>query len=459
MRTKDSIHVVDVRVIVTFLALCCFPGWVTQLQAQSFEKTRGENWHQWRGPLATGVSLTAQPPVEWGPKKNILWKVALEGQGNSTPIIWGNKVFLLAAVNTGIVDPKLPKPEDQPKRVFGITFPNTQYKFSVLCLDRKTGKKIWQRTASQHIPHEGHHRDADFASASPMTDGERLYCWFGSAGLFCYDLDGNKLWQRNLGKAHVGASLGEGCSPVVHDGKLVIVRDHQRQSTIEVLDARTGETQWKRDRDEKNAWATPRVLEYEGRTQVITAASNMIRSYDLKDGTIIWQCGGLTGNVTPCPVVEKDVVYCMSGYKGYAVMALPVSATGDISDTERILWKKERGTPYVASPLLYDGLPFFNQSNQGIWTCLDSKTGNTVMDRTRLPGISNMYSSPVGAAGRMYVTARDGTTLVLKRSSKLEVVATNKLDETMNASPALAGNQLFLRGRRHVFCIAQEAGE
>lgn len=446
-------------VVMTRMAACLVVSWsalAAQVQAQSFEEAKAQNWHQWRGPAATGVSSTAQPPIEWGEGKNIRWKVAIEGQGNSTPIIWGNKVFLLTAINTRIVDPKLPKPEDQPKRVFGITFPNTQYKFVVLCLDRKTGQEIWRQTARQYIPHEGHHRDGDFASASPVTDGQRLYCWFGSAGLYCYDLDGKKLWQRDLGKAHVGASLGEGCSPVVHDGKLVIVRDHKRQSTIEVLDARTGETQWKRDRDEVNAWATPRVLQHSGRTQVVTAASKMIRSYDLKDGSIIWQCSGLTGNVTPCPVVEGDVIYCMSGYKGYAVMALPLAATGDISDTERILWSKDRGTPYVASPLLYDGLLFFNQSNQGIWTCLDSKTGKTVMDRTRLPGISNMYSSPVGAAGRMYLTGRDGTTLVLKRSDKLEVVATNRLNETMNASPALAGNQLFLRGRKHVYCIAQD---
>lgn len=427
-----------------------------QVWAQSFDQAKDQNWHQWRGPAATGVSTTAQPPVKWSVDKNIRWKVAIQGQGNSTPIIWGNKVFLLTAINTKIVDPKLPKPEDQPKRVFGITFPNTQYKFVVVCLDRKTGQEIWRQTARQYIPHEGHHRDADFASASPVTDGQRLYCWFGSAGLYCYDLDGKKLWQRDLGKAHMGASLGEGCSPVLHDGKLVIVRDHKRQSTIEVLNAMTGETEWKRDREEGNAWATPRVLKHSGRTQVVTAASNMIRSYDLKDGSIIWQCSGLTGNVTPCPVVEGDVIYCMSGYKGYSVMALPLAATGDISDTERILWKKDRGTPYVASPLLYDGLLFFNQSNQGIWTCLDAETGKTVMDRTRLPGISNLYSSPVGAAGRMYVTGRDGTTLVLKRSDKLEVLATNKLGETMNASPALAGNQLFLRGRRHVYCIAQD---
>ena len=427
-----------------------------QVWAQSFDQAKDQNWHQWRGPAATGVSATAQPPVKWSADENIRWKVAIQGQGNSTPIIWGNKVFLLTAINTKIVDPKLPKPEDQPKRVFGITFPNTQYKFVVVCLDRKTGQEIWRQTARQYIPHEGHHRDADFASASPVTDGQRLYCWFGSAGLYCYDLDGKKLWQRDLGKAHMGASLGEGCSPVLHDGKLVIVRDHKRQSTIEVLNAMTGETEWKRDREEGNAWATPRVLKHSGRTQVVTAASNMIRSYDLKDGSIIWQCSGLTGNVTPCPVVEGDVIYCMSGYKGYSVMALPLAATGDISDTERILWKKDRGTPYVASPLLYDGLLFFNQSNQGIWTCLDAKTGKTVMDRTRLPGISNLYSSPVGAAGRMYVTGRDGTTLVLKRSDKLEVLATNKLGETMNASPALAGNQLFLRGRRHVYCIAQD---
>ncbi|MFP6692743.1 MAG: PQQ-binding-like beta-propeller repeat protein, partial [Pirellulales bacterium] len=369
--------------------------------------------------------------------------------------IWTNKVFLLTAINTGKVDPSLPKPEDQPKRVFGITHPNTSYRFDVLCLDRDSGNELWRRTATERIPHEGHHGDASFASASPMTDGRRLYCWFGSGGLFCYDLNGKKLWERNLGKAHVGASLGEGCSPVVHDGKVVIVRDHSRQSTIEVLDARTGETQWKKDRDEGNAWATPRVLQHGGRTQVITNGSNLVRSYDLETGNIIWQCGGLTSNAIPAPVVENDVVYCMSGYQGYSLLAIPLSAKGDISDSNTIIWSRRQGTPYVPSPVLYDGMLFFNQSNQAIWSCVDSKTGETILERTRLQDVSRIYASPVGAAGRIYITGRGGTTLVLRRSKELEAVATNKLDDLFDASPALAGKQLFLRGSKFLYCIEE----
>ncbi len=436
--------------------LCCLLCVASQLQAQSFDEANSKNWRQWRGPEANGVSRTAKPPIQWSEDKNIRWKVAIDGKGSSTPIIWGNKVFLLTAINTGIVDPSFPKPEDQPRRVFGIIYPNTAYKFVVLCLDRQTGKELWRRTATQRVPHEGHHRDNDFASASPTTDGERLYCWFGSAGLFCYDLDGKKLWERDLGNVHTGASLGEGCSPVVYDGRVVIVRDHARQSTIEVLDAKTGQTKWMKDRDEPNAWATPRVLKHSGKTQVITAASNMVRSYDLNDGEIIWQCSGLTGNVIPAPVVEGDLVYCMSGYQGYSVLALPLSARGDISKSDKIAWSRRRGTPYIASPLLYDGMLYFNQSNQAILTCLDSKTGAAILERTRLPGLSNIYASPVAADGRVYITGRNGKTLVLKRSKKLQVIARNKVDDRTDTSPALAGNQLFLRGSKFLYCIEED---
>ncbi len=439
----------------TAVLLPCFLALATQLQAATFEELKSDNWHQWRGPEANGVSRTATPPIHWSEKKNIRWKVSVDGSGTSTPIIWTNKVFLLTAINTGKVDPSLPKPEDQPKRVFGITHPNTSYRFDVLCLDHDSGNELWRQTATERIPHEGHHGDASFASASPMTDGRRLYCWFGSAGLFCYDLNGKKLWERKLGKAHVGASLGEGCSPVVHDGKVVIVRDHSRQSTIEVLDAETGETQWKKDRDEGNAWATPRVLEHGGRTQVITNGSNLVRSYDLETGNIIWQCSGLTGNAIPAPVVENNVVYCMSGYQGYSRLAIPLSAKGDISGSNTIIWSRRRGTPYVPSPVLYDGMLFFNQSNQAIWSCVDSKTGETILERTRLQDVSRIYASPVAAAGRIYITGRGGTTLVLRRSKKLEAVATNKLDDLIDASPALAGKQLFLRGSKFLYCIEE----
>ena len=439
------------RLSVVGLTLCLFL--ITHVA--NADDPFDDNWHQWRGPEANGVSRTAKPPISWSEEKNVKWKVAIEGQGNSTPIVWKDKVFLLTAINTGRVDPSKPKPEDQPIRVFGIKHPNTFYKFVVLCLDRETGKEIWRKTAREYVPHEGTHRDADFASASPVTDGKRLYCWFGSAGLYCYDLNGEKLWERDLGKAYVGASLGEGCSPVVLKNKIVIVRDHARQSTIEVLNAKTGMTVWKKERDEPNAWATPRVVEHSGKVQVITAASNKIRSYNLTDGRIIWECGGLTGNVTPCPVIDENNVYCMSGYEGYSLLAIPLSSKGDITGLGQIAWSKKQGTPYVPSPILYDNLLYFTQSNQGILTGVEASSGKTFLERTRLPGIPNTYSSPVGADGRIYFLGRRGTTLVIEKGTKLKVLSTNKLDDQFNASPAIAGNQLFLRGRKNLYCIQQ----
>lgn len=434
----------------TFLLLISMP-------MSAFGESFTDNWHQWRGPNATGVSTTANPPVTWGEDENIKWKVAIEGQGTSTPIIWGDKVFVLTAINTGVKDPSIPDPEDQPKtNFFDIKQPNAQHAFVVLCLDRNTGKEIWRQVATTKIPHQGAHNDNDFAPASPTTDGKHLYCWFGSAGLFCYDLQGNKIWEKKLGEVKVGSSLGEGCSPVLHEGKLVIVRDHAGQSTIEVLDAKTGKLLWKRDRDEGNAWATPRIIQHSGKTQVITAASGFVRSYDLDTGEIIWQCSGLTGNAIPCPVVEGNYVICMTGYQGYSAMAIPLTETGDISDSEKILWKKERGTPYVPSPLLYEGLLYYNQSNQSILTCLDAKTGEVAFGPERVGELSNIYASPVGAGGHVYLTGRNGTTLVLERGREYKVTAVNKLDERVDASPALAGTQLFLRGARHLYCIETE---
>ena len=424
------------------------------MQGSALSDPFAHNWHQWRGPNATGVSTTANPPIEWSEDQNVKWKVAIDGQGTSTPIVWNDRVFLLTAIDTGVKDPSIPDPEDQPKtNFFDIKRPNAQYAFVVLCLDRRTGREVWRQVATTKIPHEGAHNDNDFASASPTTDGKYLYCWFGSAGLFCYDLDGKKLWERDLGEAKVGSSLGEGCSPVLHGGKLVIVRDHAGPSTIEVLDARTGNTLWKRQRDEDNAWATPRVIEHSGKSQIITAASGFVRSYDLESGEVIWKCSGLTGNVIPCPLVDGDYVICMSGYQGYSAMAIPMTETGDISGSEKIRWTTDRDTPYIPSPLLYDGLLYFNKSNQSIWTCLDSKTGEVLFGPERIGQLSNVYASPVGASGRVYMVGRGGSTLVLKRSRQLQLIATNQLDERFDASPAMAGNQLFLRGAKSLYCI------
>ncbi len=412
------------------------------------------NWRQWRGPGNNGVSRAAVPPLEWSEDRNVQWKVAIPGNGSSSPIVWGDQVFLLTAVDTGKVDPTLPRPEDQPDRVFGIKFPNTAYRFIALCLDRNTGREIWRRVAAEMIPHEGHHKDNNFASASPATDGEQLICWFGSAGLFSYDLNGELLWKRDLGKAHMGASLGEGTSPVLHDDHIVLVRDHQRQSYIETLDAKSGRTLWRRNRNEDNSWATPAIVKHSGVTQVIVSGSERIISYNLENGDIVWQCGGLTDNPIPNPIVDGDRVICMTGYKGHSALAIRLDSKGDVTGTGKVVWSRDRGTPYVPSPVLYDGLLFYNQSSQARWSCIDAKTGEPHVDRKPLPGLFGIYASPVAADGRVFVTDRNGTTLVLKRDKEFKILATNKLDDHFHASPALAGSQLFLRGRRFLYCLS-----
>jgi len=431
----------------SFFLLCSFLI-LTVANAESI----ADNWHQFRGPENNGVSRTAKPPLSWSEKGNLRWKARLDGAGVSSPIIWGEKVFLLTARNTGKVDPSLPKPEDQPERVFGIKHPNTSYEMVVLCFDRNTGKTLWRKVAKTKIPHEGHHRDASFASATPFCDGKRLYCWFGSAGLFAYSLDGKKLWERDLGKARVGASLGEGSSPVVHDGKLILVRDFDRgQSSIVVLDAANGKTLWKKDREERNAWATPAIAEYDGVTQVITTATNQVRSYNLENGELIWWAKGLTNNCTPCPIAENGVVYCMSGYKGFSLLAIPISGRGDVTDS--ILWKADRGTPYVPSPILYQGQLYYTQSNQNILSSRLASDGTEKIARTRIPELGGVYASPVGADGKIYFTGRYGTTVVIEAGSEFKILATNRLDDQFHASPALSGKQIFLRGMRYLYCL------
>lgn len=421
--------------------------------AGDFPADRAGNWHQWRGPEANGVAATADPPVEWSASKNVKWKKEIPGAGKSSPIVWGNRIYLTTAVNTGTVDPSVPKPEDQPMRQFGIKFPNTLYRFVVLCLDRETGDLVWEKTAVEELPHEGHHGDNSFATASPVTDGESLYVSFGSRGLYCYSLDGELRWQKKLNNVTTRLSFGEGSSPVIHGDTLLLVRDNETDSKILALDAKTGDERWQAKREEISAWATPLVVEHEGRTQVVTNASRRVRSYDLAKGDVLWECGGQVANVTPSPVLFGDRVICMSGYRGSAALSLPLDAKGDITDSAQVAWKFDRDTPYVPSPLLYGDMLYFNKLNNAILTCLDAKTGKPILEQVRLPGLSNIYSSPVGAADRVYFTSREGKTLVLKRSPTLEVLATNSLDDLIDASPAVAGKQFFLRGQKHLYCL------
>ena len=417
---------------------------------------RLENWHGWRGPLANGVAPNADPPTTWTETTNLKWKVPLPGEGSATPIVWNDRVFALAAVRTDRVVETLPPPKAEPPGGYLTKRPNNYYRFVVICFDRRTGKLLWQHVAAEAIPHEGRHATNTYASASPTTDGRRLYVSFGSRGVFAYDLDGTPLWQRDLGDMVTRFGWGEATSPVVHDGRLIVNGDHEGDSFLVVLDAATGETLWRADRDEVTSWATPLVVPHAGRTQLITPATRRITSYDLDTGEILWECGGLTTNVIPCPVVYGELVICISGHGRSAGCAVPLDAQGDVTGTDRIAWRLDRGTPYVPSPLLYGDLLYFTQSNRAILTCLDPRSGEPLAEGVRLPELKSLYASPVGAAGRVYFTSREGTTLVIKNQAELDVVEVNRLDDGIDASPALVDREIFLRSQRHLYCIAEQ---
>ncbi len=434
------------------VALVCLSA-VSAVQGDDFTEKKGKNWHQWRGPEGTGVAPQADPPIEWSATKNLKWKAEIPGAGKSSPIVWEDKVFLTSAIDTGKVVPGAAKPEDQPERRFGIKFPNTTYRFVVYCLDRATGKILWQQTAVEELPHEGHHGDNSHASASPTTDGKRLYVSFGSRGLYCYDLDGKKLWDQKLPSVETRLSFGEGSSPVIHKDTLVLVRDNETSSGIIALNAATGKPRWTRPRQEPSAWATPLIVDFQGRSQVITNATNKVRSYDLMTGDLIWECGGQVTNVTPSPMRYGDDVICMSGYQGSIAMKIPLSSKGDITGSPAIGWKYDKDTPYVPSALLYGDLLYFNKLNNAIMTVLDPKTGQVIKGPVRLEGLKSIYASPVGAANRIYLTSREGATVVYRNSPDLEVLATNRLDDLIDASAAPVGNQLLLRGRSTLYCF------
>jgi outer membrane protein assembly factor BamB len=398
------------------------------------------NWPAWRGPLVNGVAPHADPPVQWSTSKNIKWKLDLPGQSNATPIIWGDRVFVVTAAETERAVDSLSPPKMEPPGGYITTRPRNYYQFRVYCVARKTGDILWQRVAVERVPHEGRHKTNTYASGSPATDGMRLYVTFGSHGLFCYDLDGKPLWDRDLGDMVTRFGWGEGASPVVHDDVLAVNWDHEGSSAVYVLDAATGETRWHAKRDEETTWGTPLIVKYRGKRQLILNATKRVRSYDLDSAKLLWECGGQTAVPIPSPVVLDDMVICMTGYRRSAAYAI-----------------HDRGTPYVPSALLYGKRLFFTRANQAILSCLDAKTGKPLAEGARLPELSQIYASPLGAADRIYVVGRDGTTVVFKNQPELEVLAVNRLDDPIDASPAAAGGDLFLRSKKRLYCIARMA--
>lgn len=420
------------------------------------------NWPGWRGPDYSGIARQANPPSEWSETQNVRWKVAVPGRGSGSPIVWGDRVYLLSAVPVGEsagIGSELAAPGDgsvRSHRRRGIR-PDAAQRFVLLALDRRDGSVIWSRTARQELPHEGTHADGTWASSTPVTDGEHIYAFFGSQGLFCFDMKGNLIWEKDLGNMRVRRGFGEGSSPLLHGDKIVVNWDHEDDSFIVALDKKTGAEVWRAPRDEPTSWATPIAVEYGASTQVISSATNRVRSYDLQTGKLIWESGGMTLNVIPTPVSADGIVYVTSGFRGNALQAIKLSeAKGDITGSSAIAWSHDQDTPYVPSPLLYGDTLYFLKRNSAILSCFDPGTGKAHYTRQRLVGLQGVYASPVGAGQRVYIAGRNGTTLVLKRGPAFEVLATNKLDEGIDASPAISGDEIFLRGRSSLYCIASK---
>jgi outer membrane protein assembly factor BamB len=420
-----------------------------------------QNWPQWRGPAANGVAPLANPPVQWSETSNVKWKVKIPGNGSATPIVWDKLVFIQTAIPTGKKTEASATPAPDPNRGGGrgpnIEKPSETYQFALLCLDRQSGKTLWQKVAREEVPHEGYYvGEGSLASQSPITDGKSIYAFFGSRGLYCYDFAGNKKWEKDLGKMQIKMSFGEGSSAALHSNVIVVNWDHEGESFIAAFNKDTGAQLWKKPRPEKTSWATPLIVEYGGKTQVVTDASGKIRSYDLATGEVIWECAGLSQNVIPSPVSADGMVYCMSGFQGNSLLAIRLGGAGDITGTDYIAWRHGKSTPYVPSPLLYGSRLYFTASNNGLLSCFDAKTGKPLMDAERLEAIPNVYASPVGAAGRVYLAGRNGATLVIKDADILEILATNKLEDGFDASPAVVGNEIFLRGHENLYRIGEK---
>ena len=408
------------------------------------------HWAHWRGPTANGqAAASASPVLTWDTTKNVGWVTDLPGEGTSTPIVWGHRVFLLAAEKTN-----RPAPGPVVQRETSKTIaPDVFYRFLVICLDRHSGQVLWQRTAIEAVPHEGHHPTHTYAGSSPTTDGKRVYVSFGSRGLFCYTLDGDLVWTRDLGDMQTRYGWGEAVTPVIAGDSLIVNWDQEEGSFITSLDAATGTPNWTTAREQEvTSWNTPLVTPVDDRTIIVANGTHLVRGYDAATGQQLWSCGGQTVNAIPSPVRFEDSVIVMSGYRGALAVSLPLSSAGQVTPAAAT-WSLTRGTPYVPSPLLSGDRLYFTAGNGNVLSVVNARTGAPLTTPTRLSALRSLYASPVATQNHIYVLDRQGTCAVLTNAAEPEVVAVNKLNDATDASPVIVEDQLFIRSWTKLYCL------
>ena len=409
---------------------------------------------QWRGPLMTGEAPDSNPPTEWSETKNVHWKQELSGLGHSSPVVTSKHVYLTLARETG--KPFEPRPDTAPgahdnKRV------SSEFEFVGVAINRTTGKIEWEQVLHSAIPHEGAHISASLASASPVTDGKLVWFFFGSYGLYCLDESGKTIWSKDLGTMNSKHGHGEGASPVLSGDSIAINWDHEGDSFVAAFDKKTGKLLWRKERDEVTSWSSPIVVEHEGKKQLLVAGTNRIRSYDLENGNVIWQCGGMSHNIVATPVHENGMVFFGSSYESRQMIGIRLAgAKGDITTSENVVWSRTSRTPYVPSPLLVNGHLYFLRHYQGILTRLVATTGEEPSGPFRLGRMNEIYASPVAANDRIYITDRSGTTVVISTDDQPATIAVNRLNDRFSASAAIAGNELYLRGEKFLYRISRK---
>jgi len=417
------------------------------------------NWPQFRGAQSRGISTENNLPSKWSATENIAWKSDIPGRGWSSPIVWGNQIFLTSVINSGTTE------EAKKGLYFGGERPKpptTVHQYKVYCLDLSTGKIIWERLAHEGIPETPIHIKSSYASETPVTDGERLYCYFGNLGVFCCDLQGTPIWNQKLKPEKTRFGWGTAASPVLHKGRLYIVNDNESDSYLLALDSKTGKEMYKVSRDEKSNWATPYIWQNRFRTEIVTAGTGKIRSYDL-EGKLLWSLEKMSSITIATPYEHNGLLYISSGYvldRSKPIYAIKPGAEGNISlkqgetSNEFIAWSQPNAGPYNPTSIIYKNF-LYVLYDRGLVACFNPVDGKEIYPAQRIPNGGSFTSSPWAYDDKIFFLNEDGTTFVLRAGKDFQILHTNTLtpEDMGMASPAIVGDRLLIRTSSKIYCI------
>jgi outer membrane protein assembly factor BamB len=428
------------------------------LRLLALEPVPERRWPGWRGD-GRGVAASAVP-LEWSETRNVRWKTAIPGRGLSSPIVWGDRVFLTTAVEgepvPGVKPMRHFQPDGSEFRHPDAMGDDRHHQFQLLALDARSGRVIWERVVWEGVPSGARHKEGSYASPTPVTDGERVYAYFGSEGLYAYDFDGRLVWKLDPGSV-ASFSVGVGSSPVLYQDLVILLADEDNgeRSYVAGIDKRTGRQVWRTPRQVELSWATPVLVSAGGRDELVTAGNQANIAYDPRSGRELWRLEGLASNAVTTPLAGDRVVVFSSGYPTKISMAVRPGGSGDV--TPSILWRYDKGSAYVPSPVLYDGHVYL-VSDRGLVTCLDAQSGAARYEGRRLPAPATVMASPIVVDGRLLLMSQEGDTFVVKAGPEFVVERTNSLAEPIGASAAVAGDTLYIRGEKHLFAIGGGSG-